>query len=135
MKMGIAFKEAVVELVQDGLCQLCVLSGSAHIVFVSHLENHLIKRFFLISVTDFFVVVFDAAVFAFLLGIVLRLCCIKQLVVRFLDGCVAVFNVQMGAGRVNIFCDIGTAIVGNDAVTGHCADGSFHCVTSDFSVV
>ena len=68
-KMRIAFKKTAVELVQNGLCQFCIFSDSPHIVFVAHLENHFIKRLFLLSITDFFVVVFDAAVFAFLLGV------------------------------------------------------------------
>ena len=79
MELGIAFQKAVIELIQDGFCQFCVLSGSAHIIFVSHLEYHFVKRFFLISIADFLVVVFDTTVFAFLLGIVFSLCFIEQL--------------------------------------------------------
>ena len=45
--------------------------------------------------------------------------------VRFLDGSVAVFDVQIGACRVNIFCCVGAAVMSNDTVTGHCADSSF----------
>ena len=33
MELWIAFQKAAVELVQDGLCKLCILSGSSHIVF------------------------------------------------------------------------------------------------------
>lgn len=85
MKVWVTFKETMIELIQDGLCQFCVLSGSTHIIFVSHLEYHFIKRLFLIAVADFFVVVFDTAVFAFLLGIVFSLCFIEQLMIRILD--------------------------------------------------
>lgn len=35
MELWIAFQKAAVELVQDGLCKLCILSGSSHIVFVA----------------------------------------------------------------------------------------------------
>ena len=50
MELGIAFQKAVIELIQDGFCQFCVFSSSAHIIFVSHLEYHFVKRFFLISI-------------------------------------------------------------------------------------
>ena len=81
MELRIAFQKAAVELVQDGLCKLCVLSGGSHIVFVAHLENHFIESFFLFSITDFFIVVFDAAVFSFLLCVKFCESCIEQLVV------------------------------------------------------
>ena len=125
-EMRIAFKKTAVELVQNGLCQFRILSGSSHIVFVAHLENHFIKRFFLLSITDFFVVVFDAAVFAFLLGVEFCQSCIKQLMVCLLNGCVAVLNIQMGARRVYIFCEVGAAVMSNDSIAGHCADCSFY---------
>ena len=73
MKLRIELQKAVIELIQDCLGKLTILAGSPHIIFVSYLENHFVKRFFLISVIDFFVIVFDAAVFSFLLGIVLSL--------------------------------------------------------------
>lgn len=84
------------------------------------------EYFFLLSITDFFVVVFDAAVFAFLLGVEFCQSCIKQLMVCLLNGCVAVLNIQMGARRVYIFCEVGAAIMSNDSITGHCADCSFY---------
>ena len=124
-ELRIAFQKTAVKLVQDGLGKLCVLSGGSHIVFVAHLENYFIESFFLLTVTDFFVVVSDAAVFAFLLCVKFCESCIEQLVVRFFDGSVAVFDIQMGASRVNIFCKVGAAVMGNDTVTGHCADSSF----------
>ena len=34
--------------------------------------------------------------------------------------------VQMSSCLLNIFCEVGTAIVSNDTVTGHCADCSFY---------
>lgn len=77
MELGIAFKETVIELVQDGFCQLAICSSSAHIIFVSYLEYHFVKRLFLIAVADFFVVVFNTAIFAFLLSVVFSLCFIK----------------------------------------------------------
>ena len=126
MEMGIAFKETMIKLVQNGFCQLCVFSISCHIILISYLKYHLVKRFFLIAFADFFVVIFNTAIFTFLLGVILSLCFIEQLMVRILNGRVAVFNVQMGACRVNIFCDIGAAVVCNYAVTGHSTDCSFY---------
>ena len=126
MKLRIAFKKTAIKLVQNGLCQFRILSGSPHIVFVAHLENHFIKRFFLLSIKNFFVVVFDAAVFAFLLGVEFCQSCIKQLMVCFLNGCVAVLNIQMGARRVYIFCEVGAAVMSNNSIAGPCADCSFY---------
>lgn len=74
-----------------------------------------------VPIADFFIVVFDAAVFTFLLGVVLSLRCIEQLVICFLNGGVAVFDIQMGACLVNIFCKVGAAVMSNYTVTGHCA--------------
>ena len=134
MKLRIAFKEAVIKLVQDGFCQLCVFSIGCHIILISHLKYHFVKRLFLITFADFFVVIFDTAIFTFLLGVILSLCFIKQLMLRILNGRVAVFSVQMGACRVNIFCDIGAAVVCNYTVTGHSTDCSFYsCYLQNYS--
>ena len=64
----------------------------------------------------------------FCLALSVKFCqsCIEQLVVRFFNRDVAVFDIQMGASRVNIFCKVGAAVVSNDTVTGHCADCSFY---------
>ena len=126
MKLRIAFQKAVIEFIQNLFCKCTILAGSPHVIFVSYLKNHFVKRFFLISVTDFFVIVFDAAVFSFLLGIVFSLRFIKQLMVRLLNRCIAIFDVQMCSCLINIFCDIGAAIMGNYTITGHCTDCSFH---------
>ena len=126
MELGIAFQKAVIELIQDGFCQFCVFSGSAHIIFVSHLEYHFVKRFFLISIADFLVVIFNTTVFAFLLGIVFSLCFIEQLMVRILDRCVAILDVQMGSCCIYILCNIGAAVMSNNTVTGHSTDCSFN---------
>ena len=67
MELRIALKKTAIELVQDGLCQLCVFSGSTHIVLITDLENHFVESFFLFAITDFFVIAFNTAVFAFLL--------------------------------------------------------------------
>lgn len=124
MELRIAFKEAVIKLVQDRFCQFAVFSGSSHIVFVADLENHFIKSFFLFAITDFFVIVFDAAVFSFLLCVELCQSFVKQFVVRLLDGCVAVFDIQMCTGLINVFCEVGAAVVSNNTITRHCADCS-----------
>ena len=126
MKMGIAFQKAVIELIQNLLCQLAILAGSRHIIFIANLKNHFIKRLFLITLANFFIVVFDTTVFTFLLGIVLSLRFIKQLMVGILYGRVAVFDVQMGSCLINIFCEVGTAIMGNYTIAGHRTDCSFH---------
>ena len=64
---GMSGKPIVTEAPYGYVCLLYtsrIFSDSPHIVFVAHLENHFIKRLFLLSITDFLVVVFDAAVFA-----------------------------------------------------------------------
>ena len=124
MKLRISFNKIVIEFVQDGLSQFAVFGCSTHIVLIADLENHFIKQFFLFAITDFFVVIFDATIFAFLLCIKLGKGFIEQIVVRLLNGCVAIFNVQMCSGLVNIFCEIGTAIMSNDTVTRHSTNGS-----------
>ena len=96
MELRIAFKKTVIELVQGVFCQLAIFSGGCHIILVSHLEYHFVKSFFLFAITDFFVVVFNTAVFSFLLCIELRQSIIKQLVVCVLDGSVAILDVSDG---------------------------------------
>ena len=126
MELRISFKETVIELVQDSLCQLAIFSGGCHIILIAHLEYHFIKSLFLFSITNFFIVVFDATVFTFLLGVKLCQSYIEQLMVRILNRCVAVFYVQMSSCLVNIFCEVGTAVVSNHTLTGHSADCSFY---------
>ena len=126
MKMGIAFKKAVIKLVQDGLCQLTILLGGCHIIFISYLEYHFIESFFLFAITDFFVVVFDAAVFTFLLGVKFCQSCIEQLVIRILNRSVAILDVQMGSCFIYVFCEVGAAVMSNNASTGHSTNCSFY---------
>ncbi len=128
MEIWISFQKAVIELVKNGLCKLCIFSTGSHIVLVANLENHFIKSFFLFAGTDFLIIIINATVFAFLLCVELRQSFIKQLMVRILDRSVAILDVQMGSCRINIFCDIGAAVVSNDTVTGHSTDcSSYSC--------
>ena len=41
-------------------------------------------------------------------------------------GSITILDIQMSACRVNILCGVGSAVVNNYAITGHCADCSFY---------
>ena len=97
MELRIAFKETAVKLIQDGFCQLCVFSFGGHILSVAYLENYFIESFFLFAITDFFVVVFDAAVFAFLLCVELCQSFIEQFVIHLFYGSITILDIQMSA--------------------------------------
>ena len=118
MKLRISHLKALHELVQDRSCQLAVFAEGRHIVHVADLEYDLIERLFLFALADFFVIVFNAAVFAFLLGIVGGKCFVEQFVVGLPDGSIAIFNVEMAAGGIDIFCGIGASVMCNNTFTG-----------------
>ena len=103
-----------------------LLPNSIVSLHISILEDYLVKWLFLLAVTDFLVVVFNTAVFPFLLGVEGCQGFIEQFVICLLDGSVAVFGVQMRSFRVNIFCCVGATVMGNNTFAGHCADGSFY---------
>ena len=46
--------------------------------------------------------------------------------VHLLNGCVAVFDVQVRSCGVYVFGNVGSAIVVNYTLAGHCTDGSFN---------
>ena len=118
MKLRISCLKALHELVQDRSCQLAVFTEGGHIVHVADLEDYFVERLFLLALADFLIVIFDAAVFAFLLGVVGSKCFVKQFVVGLPDGSIAIFDVKMAAGGIYIFCGIGAPVVRNDTFTG-----------------
>ena len=102
VEIGVAFPKTAIEFVEDTFRKLTVLSSRTHIFHIADLENDFVKGFLLFAGTDFFIVVVNAAVLAFLLGVVFRKGCIEQIVICLLNGGVGVFDIQMGSCGVYI---------------------------------
>ena len=99
------------------------------ILGIADLKNHLIKRFLLLTVTDMLVVVFYAAVFSCLAGVVLSKCLVKKLVIDLLNIVLHQHNIVRRSCRIDILCDELSVIVINAAFAYASADSSLDVIT------
>ena len=97
-----------------GKCPSC--EPANHIIRkVSHLDDYLVEKLFLLGETYLFVIIGDTSVCAFLLGIVLFKCFVKELVIGLFQRYVAIGHVQMRSVSVHVFCDKAAVIVSEAA--------------------
>ena len=125
--------------------EVCRFRADTGIILVSDLQHNLMEGLFLLGRTDFCVIVRYTAVTACLPCIVTLLCCVKQFMVHRSDIFLAVFHIQMAAGRVYIGGVKLTAVMIEGAFPNHSADRSFqnfsflvfkkHCVFIDISTI
>ena len=102
VKVRIARFKRLEVFVQNSFCKFSVFRYGAHIILVPDLNDDFIKRFFLFSGTDFFIIIFDDSVAAGLLFVVLLQRLIEQFVIRVLYFFFPVGNVQMRSCGVRI---------------------------------
>ena len=108
----IALDKSLHILIEYPLGKLAVLAYGTHIRKVSHLDDYLVEKLFLLGETYLFVIIGDTSVCAFLLGIVLFKCFVKELVIGLFQRYVAIGHVQMRSVSVHVFRDKATIIVG-----------------------
>ena len=92
------------------------------------------KRFFLLGISDFFIVVFYSAVGSCLFIVLLFKCFVKQFVIDFFDVFIAVVDIEMCSAAVNIFSFELAAVMIYRAFTDHCAYRSFHKISHPFLI-
>ena len=117
--------EALHILVQQFLCQRAVLGQDTHIILVADLDDQLMEELFLLTCPQVLIVVGDAAILAFLLGIVTVHRRVKQFVVYLLNRFIPVHDIQAAALRVYVFSGETSPVMVEGAGTPHCGNGSF----------
>ena len=108
----IALDKSLHILIEYPLGKLAVLAYGTHIRKVSHLDDYLVEKLFLLGETYLFVRIGDTSICAFLLGIVLFKCFVKELVIGLFQRYVAIGHVQMRSVSVHVFCNKAAVIVG-----------------------
>ena len=112
--------EALHILVQQFLCQCAVLGQDPHIILVADLDDQLMEELFLLACPQVLIVVGDAAILAFLLGIVTVHRRVKQFVVYLPNRFIPVHNIQAAALRVYVFSGETSPVMVEGAGTPHC---------------
>ena len=108
----IAFQEFVVVFPKNVHGSLRVGRAARCIVLVADLKDKLIERLLLFAVFDVIVVVFDAAVFPFLLGIILRQRRTEQVIVCIFEVFTSQNDVILDALFVHILREELSVVVG-----------------------
>ena len=108
----VALHKSLHVLIEYPLGKLAVLAYRTHIRKVSNLDDYLVEQLLLLGEPYLFVIIGDASVCAFLLGIVLFKCFVKELVIDLFQRHVAIGHVQMSSVSIHIFCDKAAVIVG-----------------------
>ena len=133
-EIGIALLKSLIILVQYLPCQFRILARGTHILFVSNLQDDLVKGLLLIARADFFIVVWNTPVCTGLLLVVAFQGFIEKLMVHGLDALIAVVDVQMGAASIHILRPKFAAVVVDGAFTHFGTDRSFHKISLPFTL-
>ena len=112
MQGVIALDKSLHILIEYPLGELAVLTHGTHIRKVSHLDYDLVEQLFLLGQTNLFVIIGYTSICAFLLGIVLFKCFVKELVIGLFQRYVAIGHIQMRSAFVHVFRDKAAIIVG-----------------------
>ena len=121
----ITFEEILIILTKNINSHSRVLRAARSIVFVADLKNKLIERLLLFATLNVVKVVFDAAVFSFLLGIIFRQCRSEQLIIGFLDVNVAKHDIILYSICVYVLRNKLPIVMGNAPLANAYANGLF----------
>ena len=132
MKCWISLLKILYILIQYLYRQISFCRSNSHIFTISNLENHFVEQLFLLSLTDFFIVICNLPILSFSYIVPFHRI-IKQLIIYFFQIFILVTNIQVYSVRIYIFSYKIPSVMSQGASSNHTADRSSHHYASHLS--
>ena len=125
MKCWISLLKILYILIQYFYRQVSFCRSHSHIFSISNLENYFVEQLFLLSLTNFFIVICNLPVLSFPYIVPFHRI-IKQLLIYFHQIFFLVTNIQMYSVRIYIFSYKIPSVMSQGTSSNHAADRSSH---------
>ena len=134
-QVRVTLLESPIVFIENPLGELCVFACGGHVILISDLHNDLMEELLLLAGFDVPIVVCYLSVTSFLFRIVSLQSIVEQIMIDFLDGDIAVIDIETAPLGINIFCRKGAIVVTIGALPCLKADGSQHCFISYSDII
>ena len=125
MKCWISLLKILYILIQYLYRQVSFCRPYCHIFTISNLKNHFVEQLFLLSLTDFFIVICNLPILSFSYIVPFHRI-IKQLFIYFFQIFILVTDIQVYSVRIYIFSYKIPSVMSQRASSNHAADRSSH---------
>ena len=125
MKRWISLLKILYILIQYFYRQVSFCRSHSHIFSISNLENYFVEQLFLLSLTDFFIVICNLPILSFSYIVPFHRI-IKQLFIYFFQIFILVTDIQVYSVRIYIFSYKIQSVMSQRSSSNHAADRSSH---------